>query len=178
VEVSRAAKDCTTQKNLVDVTGIEPVTPCLQSRRGKTLKALSGVAYTENWRNFRSLKCPEVVLNFSAPLNFRMRSKRICPRPGESLNHFSPRRFLGHRLTSGPSHRGAAIPLLATPKIFSKPRRERHRSVTFIGHPPTCRLLARALRGVNPLLIHLPESLPSVDTSRGMSRSAVREVQY
>jgi hypothetical protein len=32
----------------VDVTGIEPVTPCLQSRRGKTLKALSGVAYTEN----------------------------------------------------------------------------------------------------------------------------------
>ena len=59
-------------KNLVDVTGIEPATPCLQSRRGKTLKALSGVAYTENWRNFRSLKCPEVVPNFSAPLNFRM----------------------------------------------------------------------------------------------------------
>ena len=32
---------------LVDVTGIEPVTPCLQSRAGKILTALSGVAYTE-----------------------------------------------------------------------------------------------------------------------------------
>ena len=31
----------------MDVTGIEPVTPCLQSRPGKTLTALSGVAYTE-----------------------------------------------------------------------------------------------------------------------------------
>jgi len=31
---------------LVDVTGIEPVTSCLQSGRGKTLNALSGVAYT------------------------------------------------------------------------------------------------------------------------------------
>jgi len=29
--------------------------PCLQSRRGKTLKALSGVVYTENWRNSCSL---------------------------------------------------------------------------------------------------------------------------
>jgi hypothetical protein len=46
---------------MVDVTGIEPVTPCLQSRRGKTLNALSGVAYTENQQNFRSLKCTEVV---------------------------------------------------------------------------------------------------------------------
>jgi len=46
---------------LVDVTGIEPVTPCLQSRPGKTQTALSGVAYMENQRNFRSLKCPEVV---------------------------------------------------------------------------------------------------------------------
>ena len=34
------------EKKLVDVTGIEPVTPCLQSRAGKTLKALLGVAYT------------------------------------------------------------------------------------------------------------------------------------
>ncbi len=46
---------------LVDVTGIEPVTPCLQSRPVKTLTALSGVAYTENQRNFRSLKCPELT---------------------------------------------------------------------------------------------------------------------
>jgi len=53
------------QKGLVDVTGLEPVTPCLQTRQGKTLTALSGVAYTENQRNFRSLKCPEVVPNRS-----------------------------------------------------------------------------------------------------------------
>jgi hypothetical protein len=37
--------------------------PCLQSRPGKTLNALSGVAYTDNRRDFRSLKCPEVVAN-------------------------------------------------------------------------------------------------------------------
>src|ERR1700746_662066 len=41
-------------KVLVDVTGSEPVPPCLQSRWGKTLKALFGGAYTENRRNFRS----------------------------------------------------------------------------------------------------------------------------
>ena len=70
--LSRGDVDLKSLKSLVDVTGIEPVTPCLQSRRGKTLKALPGVAYTENWRNFRSLKCTGVVPNFSAPLNFRM----------------------------------------------------------------------------------------------------------
>jgi hypothetical protein len=32
---------------LVDVTGIEPVTPCLQKKLGKSLNALSGVAYTK-----------------------------------------------------------------------------------------------------------------------------------
>src|SRR5713226_6572835 len=37
---------------MVDVTGLEPATPCLQTRQGKTLTALSGVAYTENQRNF------------------------------------------------------------------------------------------------------------------------------
>jgi hypothetical protein len=34
-------------KRLVDVAGLEPATPCLQSRAGKTLTALFGVAYTE-----------------------------------------------------------------------------------------------------------------------------------
>ncbi len=48
---------------MVDVTGIEPATPCLQSRPGKTLTALSGIAYTENRRDFRSLRYPEVVPN-------------------------------------------------------------------------------------------------------------------
>jgi ATP-dependent DNA ligase len=32
---------------MVDVAGLEPVTPCLQSGAVKTLTALSGVAYTE-----------------------------------------------------------------------------------------------------------------------------------
>src|SRR6266567_1647544 len=45
---------------LVDVTGIEPVTPCLQSRAGKTLTVLSGVAYTENRRNSRSSIVPKL----------------------------------------------------------------------------------------------------------------------
>src|SRR5882762_9087621 len=53
----------TAAERLVDVAGLEPATPCLQTRQGKTLTALSGVAYTENQRNFRSLKCPEVVPN-------------------------------------------------------------------------------------------------------------------
>jgi hypothetical protein len=48
------------------VTGLEPVTPCLQTRQGKTLTALSGVAYTENQQNFRFLKYPEVVPNYPA----------------------------------------------------------------------------------------------------------------
>ena len=78
---------------MVDVTGIEPVTPaCKLGIEGSSQirvvsdapkltnptatnlsskTVMSGVAYTENWRNFRSLKCPEVVPNFSAPLNFR-----------------------------------------------------------------------------------------------------------
>jgi hypothetical protein len=51
-----------TLENLVDV-GLEPLTPCLQSRLGKTLSCFVGVAYTENQRNFRSLRCPEVVPN-------------------------------------------------------------------------------------------------------------------
>jgi hypothetical protein len=54
------------EKKLVDVTGLEPVTPCLQRTEGKTLTALSGVAYTENQRNFRSLKYTEVVPNKAA----------------------------------------------------------------------------------------------------------------
>jgi hypothetical protein len=48
---------------MVDVTGLEPATPCLQTRQGQTLTALSGVAYTENQQDFRSLKYPEVVPN-------------------------------------------------------------------------------------------------------------------
>jgi len=49
------------RRNMVDVTGIEPVTPCLQSRREKTLKALSGdVAYTETDKIFALSNVPKL----------------------------------------------------------------------------------------------------------------------
>jgi hypothetical protein len=54
-------------EKLVDVTGIEPVT-----QTGKNTKGFVWCRLYGKLRNFRSLKCPEVVPNFSAPLNFRM----------------------------------------------------------------------------------------------------------
>jgi len=63
---NRVFKDEVTERagnKLVDVIGIEPATPCLQSRAGKTLTALSGVAYTNCQRNFPLLNCPEVAPN-------------------------------------------------------------------------------------------------------------------
>jgi hypothetical protein len=80
-EVSEAANPMKTMKKFGGRDRDRTGDPCLQSRRGKTLKALSGVAYTENWRNFRSLKCPEVVPNFSAPLIGRaqLRFIPLCP---------------------------------------------------------------------------------------------------
>jgi hypothetical protein len=53
----------------VDVTGIEPVTPCLQTKWAKTLTALSGVAYTDCQRVFRSSVVPNLsrnAFNFAA----------------------------------------------------------------------------------------------------------------
>src|SRR5215469_12259858 len=47
-------------KRLVDVAGLEPAAPCLQSRLGKTLNALVGAAYTENQRNSRSVIVPKL----------------------------------------------------------------------------------------------------------------------
>jgi hypothetical protein len=47
-------------KDFVDVRGLERLTPCLQSRLGKTLNAFAGVAYTENWQNSRSLIVPKL----------------------------------------------------------------------------------------------------------------------
>jgi hypothetical protein len=35
---------CKLFEKMVDVTGIEPATPCLQRKLGKSLNALSGVA--------------------------------------------------------------------------------------------------------------------------------------
>jgi hypothetical protein len=48
------------EKKLVDVRGFEPLTPCLQSRLGKTLKCFDGVAYTDNQRNSRSSNVPKL----------------------------------------------------------------------------------------------------------------------
>ena len=82
----------------MDVAGIEPATPCLQSWEGKTLNALTGVAYTESQLDFRSLKCPEVVpnipvLDFSHCLRFKMQNDplawhftRAAQRLGGSFN--------------------------------------------------------------------------------------------
>ena len=53
--------DLLASKGLVDVAGIEPATPCLQSREEKTLKCFDGVAYTEKSTKFSLSSCPEVV---------------------------------------------------------------------------------------------------------------------
>ena len=45
---------------MVDVRGFEPLTPCLQSRLGKTLNAFAGVAYTENQRRSRFSNVPKL----------------------------------------------------------------------------------------------------------------------
>jgi len=44
----------------MDVRGLEPLTPCLQSRLRKTPNALSGVAYSTNQRNSRSSNVPKL----------------------------------------------------------------------------------------------------------------------
>jgi hypothetical protein len=64
---------------MVDVAGIEPATPCLQSEQGKTLNSFVGVAYTENQRSSRSLKYSEVVPN--RPVNQRPPG----PEPGKPI---------------------------------------------------------------------------------------------
>src|SRR5215475_2008958 len=46
---------------LVDVIGIEPATPCLQSRQRENTKGFVWFRLREKSANFRSLKCPEVV---------------------------------------------------------------------------------------------------------------------
>src|SRR6516164_6738488 len=45
---------------MVDVRGFEPLTPCLQSRLGKTLNAFAGAAYNENHRDSRSSSVPKL----------------------------------------------------------------------------------------------------------------------
>src|SRR5215469_5914009 len=51
----------------MDVAGLEPATPCLQSRLGKTLNAFAGVAYTETRQNSRSSNVPKLSREFRRP---------------------------------------------------------------------------------------------------------------
>src|SRR5262249_45093084 len=46
--------------------GLERLTPCLQSRLGKILNALSGVAYTEIQQDSRFSAVPKVVPNVAS----------------------------------------------------------------------------------------------------------------
>jgi len=68
---------------LVDVTGIEPATPCLQSREEKTLKCFDGVAYTENQRNSRSSNVPKLSRSAATGVSLHGKSTEIllpkCP---------------------------------------------------------------------------------------------------
>ena len=57
----------------MDVTGIEPATPCLQRKLGKTLNALPGVAYTENRRDFRLSDVPKLSRELNCVLARRFR---------------------------------------------------------------------------------------------------------
>jgi hypothetical protein len=64
---------------LVGVTGIEPAAPCLQTKWAKTLTALSGVAYTDCQRVFRSSVVPNLsrnAFNFAALRHSRF--TRLC----------------------------------------------------------------------------------------------------
>jgi len=67
----------------VDVTGIEPATPCLQSRPGKILTALSGVAYTETDKILALSNVPKLYRTISV-LTSEVDSvnKRKCSKPG------------------------------------------------------------------------------------------------
>jgi Phage integrase family len=47
-------------EKMVDVAGIEPATPCLQSKGRKTLSCFVGVAYTGSQRNSRSPNVPKL----------------------------------------------------------------------------------------------------------------------
>jgi hypothetical protein len=75
----------------VDVAGIEPATPCLQSWEEKTLKALSGVANTETQRNFRSLSCPDVVPSIPVLAFPRCRGSIWKTVPSRWDNYFAPK---------------------------------------------------------------------------------------
>ena len=71
------------EKKLVDVRGFEPLTPCLQSREGKTLKCFDGVAYTDNQQNSRSPVVPKLyrvlvaagAAKASSPIKINQREK-------------------------------------------------------------------------------------------------------
>jgi len=91
-------------KRLVDVAGIEPATPCMQSRLGKTLNAFAGVAYNESHRNSRFSNVPKLY-RFCALIDFAVaRSptalRKLCEEASEfssvekQSRHFVERRVL------------------------------------------------------------------------------------
>jgi hypothetical protein len=66
-------------KRLVDVAGLEPAAPCLQSRLGKTLKCFDGVAYTDFQQNSRSPNVPKLYRVFDLSSFSALRSLPIDP---------------------------------------------------------------------------------------------------
>ena len=74
---------------VVDVRGFEPLTPCLQSRLGKTLNAFAGVAYTENHQNSRSLIVPKLYRDHK--ISF----------PETAQDHVTAKPFCKHRRRAG-----------------------------------------------------------------------------
>src|SRR5215469_3976772 len=65
-------------KRLVDVAGLEPAAPCLQSRLGKILTAFAGVAYTENQRRSRFSNVPKLYrIGWGEP-PYASRGSHLC----------------------------------------------------------------------------------------------------
>ena len=92
------------EKKLVDVTGIEPVTPCLQSRAGKTLNALSGVAYTETDKIFALSNVPKLS-RFSWGVKDRRHALRQAqPRTGPAFHQAPALCSEEHIGPNGPTH--------------------------------------------------------------------------
>jgi hypothetical protein len=73
-------------EELVDVTGIEPVTPCLQRGRSKTLNGFIGVAHTENQRSSRFSDVPKLYQPRNVKTSHEARSPAFCRSPHVTYN--------------------------------------------------------------------------------------------
>jgi len=63
---------------MVDVTGIEPVTPCLQSRWGQNTKCFVWCRLHEPSMEFPLLNCPEVVPSFGGLMRHENQTMAQC----------------------------------------------------------------------------------------------------